>query len=1172
MWRHLALFEIRYWTRSWLVWLFLLLTTGLAVWGCTSNEFMARSGNFARNAGYVIEDYYSVFALFTLLMATVFVNSSATRDFATRSDQIVFSTPIRKWDYLCGRFLGAACVAAIPMLGVSLGVLLGRYAWWGDGDYQAINWAAHACGILLFALPNTFFIAAILFAVAVFTRSGGASFVSAICLLTGFRISHSYLSDLKNERISALLDPFGGDTFRYVTRYWTSAEKGHLIVGFHGLLVWNRLLWLAVGLGVFLYACARFRFAPRQGRAPVEEDFVPPPSAPLPKTALHPARLTQLGEMVRHELQAIVRTRSFLVILLAGLSIMLINLIGKATEGYGNSSFPVTYKVVELLQTGLILFDVAVVLYFAGAAVWRERDSGVDETLDALPVPEWIFYVSKLMAVLLPMLAIEFAGMVAGILVQAAHGYFRFQLDVYTVQLFGLDFLGVAFLAVLALFFHVVSPYKYVAWFGFPIVLTLDQIIWKPLNVVTSMVQFGDVPDVVYSDFFGWQPYRAVLVWYSLYWLAFCVVVALVTMALWRRGRETRWKHRAALAVRSLRGPMRGAVTVAAVVWLATFAVVFYNTKILNTTVTDKDLAAFNARYEKAYKRYEHLPQPKIISAKYTIDLMPESSSMKLHCEELIQNKTAQPIDRLYIDYVAKQPHRIIVDGTKLVSDDPDLGFRILQFTPPLQPGETRRLIVETGRARHGFENGPGDLSVVSNGTFFNTRVMPRIGYHRDEEVDEDRAKYSLPAREELPEPSRNCTADCANNYLERAADWVDVESTVSTAPDQIAIAPGSLVREWRANGRRYFEYRLDHRSVDFYSFLSARYQVDRTEWNGVEIEVYYLKEQPWNVARMRQAGRQSLDYYVRNFGPYEHREARIIEFPRISSFAQSFPGSMPYSESIGFIANLTDPGDIDHVFYVVAHEMAHQWWAHQVIGAEVQGATLLSESLAQYSALMVMEKAYGREMIRKFLRYETDIYLKGRANDKKPERPLLATRDDQLYVRYNKASAVFYQMREMIGEEGVNRALRKVLARYRYAEPPYPTSYALVDALREETPPQLRYVIADLFENVTLYSNSVSSANATQRPDGKFDVTMDVQFLKLRVDGQGKEIGQPPGDWVEIGAFANDKLIHLERVFVQHASQTFRFTVNQKPNTAALDPLGVLIDRTPDRTKRKVE
>jgi hypothetical protein len=39
----------------------------------------------------------------------------------------------------------------------------------------------------------------------------------------------------------------------------------------------------------------------------------------------------------------------------------------------------------------------------------------------------------------------------------------------------------------------------------------------------------------------------------------------------------------------------------------------------------------------------------------------------------------------------------------------------------------------------------------------------------------------------------------------------------------------------------------------------------------------------------------------------------------------------------------------------------------------------MLSESMAQYSALMVMEKEYGRDMMRKFLKYELESYLRGR-------------------------------------------------------------------------------------------------------------------------------------------------------------------------------------------------
>ena len=91
-----------------------------------------------------------------------------------------------------------------------------------------------------------------------------------------------------------------------------------------------------------------------------------------------------------------------------------------------------------------------------------------------------------------------------------------------------------------------------------------------------------------------------------------------------------------------------------------------------------------------------------------------------------------------------------------------------------------------------------------------------------------------------------------------------------------------------------------------------------------------------------------SLDYYTHNYGKYYHKQCRIIEFPRYASFAQAFPGTMPYSEGIGFIVDLrkVTKEDIDQVYYVVAHEMAHQYWAHQLCGANMQGSEMMSDCL----------------------------------------------------------------------------------------------------------------------------------------------------------------------------------------------------------------------------------
>jgi len=286
----------------------------------------------------------------------------------------------------------------------------------------------------------------------------------------------------------------------------------------------------------------------------------------------------------------------------------------------------------------------------------------------------------------------------------------------------------------------------------------------------------------------------------------------------------------------------------------------------------------------------------------------------------------------------------------------------------------------------------------------------------------------------------------------------------------------------------------------------------------------------------------------------------------------------MPYSESIGFIANLNHPDDIDMVYYVVAHEMGHQWWAHQVVGADMQGATLLSESLAQYSALMVMEKEYGRDIMRKFLKYEMDNYLRSRGSERRKEEPLLTVEAQQGYVHYRKASVVLYYLKEIIGEEAVNRALRKVIAQYAYKAPPYPTSYALVDALREQTPAQYQYLIKDLFEDITLFSNRTLDATALKRQDGKYDVTIRVDTHKYKADAKGNETEVPVDDWIDIGAFAKPekghkygKTLYRGRVHAASKTSTYTFQTDEAPDQAGIDPFLLLIDRIPDDNTKKV-
>jgi ABC-type transport system involved in multi-copper enzyme maturation permease subunit len=1189
---HFFSFEVRYWLRSWMLWIFFLIIA-LAIFGATSTDQIQIGGaleNTYRNAPFVIENYYSICSLLTLLMTVAFVNSAASRDFSSNTSQLLFATPLKKIDYLTGRYLGSALIAVIPITGVSVGILIGKWMPWVDPErWGPVNWTAHLYGILLFAIPNTLFIASVIFTIAVLTRSTVTSFLGGLLLLTGYGVGQALITDVQHETWAALLDPFAVRTFSLATKYMTVAEKNSLAVGYSGLLLWNRIIWLAVGAAIFAFGYSHFRFEERAARKTKAADLVEaPPPAPLQLTQLHRsfsfgAQWAQFWNGVKVEFFGLVKSTSFIVITCAALLNSIPNLVLNASEGYGNTSLPVTYRIIEIIQGSLYLFLVAMITFYAGILVWKERDARMDEIEDATPHSDWPPYASKLFALLATIFLIVCLAGVSGVLTQMFSGYHRYQFGLWITELLVMDFTTFVFFSVLAYFVHVISPNKYVGYFAFIAFALANLFAWRPLNVATRLVQFGSQPDTTYSDFFGFAPYWTSWTWFTIYWLAFCGLLAVASILLWQRGRELAWKHRIREASLRMTAPWRAVALLFLAVFLGSGAWIYYNTEVLNTIYSQDDRDRMSADYEKNYKKYEGIPQPRVVDVKYNIDLYPERRAATMQADTIIKNETSQPIAVLHVNYAAPDfDTQIQIDGAKLKQDDQRLQYRIYTLDPPMQPAEQRHFRFTVKREPRGFENTVSLLQVVQNGTFFNNAdISPQIGYQPQRELTNRnrRKKFGLKEKDLMPALERNCTAHCMDNYISNDSDWVNVETVISTSQGQIAVAPGSLERQWTQNGRCYFQYKLDHFALNFYSFLSADYAVARQEWHGIKIEVYYLKEQPWNVPKMLRSVEKSFEYYTTNFGPYPQKEARIMEFPRIAQFAQAFPGTMPYSESIGFIANLKNPDDIDMVYYVVAHEMGHQWWAHQVVGANMQGATALSETLAQYSALMVMEKEYGHDQMRKFLKYEMDNYLRSRGRELLKERPLLKVDANQGYVHYRKGSVVMYYLKEMIGEEAVNRALRNVLHQYGYAQPPYPTSYALVDALRAETPPQYQYLIQDLFYDITLFSNRTLSANARKRADGKYDVTIHIDAKKFKADEKGEEHEVPVNDWIEIGAFAKPakgkkygKTLYRDRVFMKTGPGAYTFTVDEMPDTAGIDPFLLLVDRVPADNTKTVE
>jgi ABC-2 type transport system permease protein len=1129
------------------------------------------------NSPHSLFSTIGVIALFGLFTVAAVFGQAAYQDFGNDTFTLIFTKNVKKGPYLVGRFLGAFVFSAVLFLAIAFGQLCGSLVVFfvhpeSLGKTSAL---AYLWPYVTQVWPMLFFTGAVFFSLAAITRRMAPVYVGVVVLVLGYLLATTLVQDVTNKKLAGLIDPFGFFAFGIVTRYWTPAEQNRDLVPLLSLLGANRAIWSAVGVAALAVAMRRFRTTidEHRGRAVVEDEpnaasVADEHAAPFP--TLLPSASTRgwigawLG-LARMYFGEIARSAVFWALVLSGVIFgTLIVLASKAI--LGTATLPVTYQALELTLGGFKLFTIIIVTFYAGELVWRERDVNVQDIVDATRAPTWVAYLAKLSALLLVALAIEGAIAVVALLSQITRGYFAIEWKLYVTELLVIDLSGTALSCVLAMTVQIVVNHKYVGH-AMMVVYYIATTALRALGVEEPLVRYASSSQTQYSDMNGYGHLLWKFFWLRLYWWGFALLLVVLGYAIFVRGRETKLRVRLAAGRRRLGAVSIATALVGGCAFVGAGAFVFYNTRVLNTYETAKDDERHRAAYEKKYKTWQDTPQPSIVGADTSFDIFPAQRRLVAKGTYRLANKRTEPIARVMLNVPNENDavvHDLRIADDAATETDRPLGVRLVDLKQPMQPGEERDLVFDIELRSRGFTHGPPSTAVVENGTFVHNYALPVVGYNTRLELenDGDRKDYQLPAKERMA--PRDDAKEAQHNYIRQDSDFISFATTVSTSSDQIAMAPGYLEKEWASGDRRFFRYVMDQPILNFFSVLSARYAVKRDEWNGVKLEILYHPAHTTNLDRMMDGMKDSLAYCTEAFGPYQHRQARILEFPRYQTFAQSFPNTIPYSEGVGFIARVRDddPDDVDYPYYVTAHEIAHQWWAHQVVGANVRGATMTSESMAQYSALMVMKKKYGAERMRRFLKFELDGYLRGRVMERKKELPL-AHNENQPYIHYQKGSVAMYALADAIGEDRVNRALRSVVEKWKLRGPPYPTAKELVDAFRAETPPEYLYLLDDLFETITLYDNRVVTGTMRPAADGTWNVSLKVIAKKVRSDDKGNQTELDFEDYIDVGALDDhDAALHVEKRKIKKGESTIDFTTKAKPVKVGIDPLNKLIDR----------
>src|SRR4029079_9241389 len=254
-------FELAYWFKRPLTLLFFVLFFLMAFFSTASDAFLGiAGGQIHRNAPFVLASAMGILTAIGQVITTAIAGTAVLRDAQLGTEELLFTTQLTKSGYLLGRFAGAFIIVLVIYVALPIGLLVGTLMPWVPADKlgPVTVWGAFQ-PFFVIALPNLLFASALLFAIGAFSRKLFAVYITGIFLLAAWQVTQQIVGQLEKLTLASLIDPFALTTTSTMIRYWSVAEKNSRLVPFSGLLLQNRLLWIAIALALFALVLVLFR-------------------------------------------------------------------------------------------------------------------------------------------------------------------------------------------------------------------------------------------------------------------------------------------------------------------------------------------------------------------------------------------------------------------------------------------------------------------------------------------------------------------------------------------------------------------------------------------------------------------------------------------------------------------------------------------------------------------------------------------------------------------------------------------------------------------------------------------------------------------------------------------------------------------------------------------------
>ncbi len=1146
-------------------------------------------------------------SIIMMLVTSAIMGVPLYKDIEYNTKDYYLTYPITKFGYFWGRYFSSLLFVFI----IGFGVILGVYAGTKLGPALKLNPASrygpnyleyYLQPFLLIGIPNLIFTSSVFYGLVVITRNIKVIYSSGIILFLGYVIATFFLSRTSNEAIINLADPFAFSGIRLQFLSSNDQVRNTAMIAFNGSLLLNRILWPSAGLVLLFFTYARFNFetffSGKRDKSSSKDEKKINRNTTIPKVRTSFTgryNINTLFSLTKTELLNIIRDNYFWLIMAFG-SGFLAFIFYLGDNNYGVPDFPRTVSLLALFNEVFLFFTFFIIIFYTGETVHRDRITRYAYINDALPMPNWVLNGSRLLSLLVLGFFLSLLPMFLGIIVQLSRGFTLLNLPVYCFAVFTLILPRFLEMVVFAYTVHVVVNNKFAAH-GIGIAFWVVLYFLNLTNLFNyKLFLYSYTPDFTLSDMDGIGHMIVPVYWFNLYWLLAAGLLVIVAALFYYRGVSASLKERLQLVSERFDRRTRTVTAVLLLLFLTTASFIYYNVSYLNSYITKAENDQRAITYERKLKRYANLPIPKVTAIRLFIDLFPDKQQARTKGYITLVNETTSPIGRILLDGDEVTTYNLKVGGKDIPFTSPlvypsgrlswfrpkldTAEFRLYQLRKVLNPGDSVIVEINSSVYYKGFSNDLYSSDILRNGAFFKGG-LPGLGYDEDDELSSpyERKQNNLPPKKEEEVPQDD-PEGIQTLKAGKAAALFPLDITVSTAGDQTAIAPSRLQKKWKAGGRNYFHYvQKEPGMYPPFGIISARYAVWKSviktdSDRKVNAYLYYHPAHRANIGRFMNAIKEGLGYYGKVYGNYPFRDVRLAETgvygPKVSSMTSLFT----YSENLGWNADFKGPDQFDYCYYMATQQLAQQWWRFQVAPNNTVGSMVIPEGLAKYDSYVMAEKRYGKNNMRNLLVDQMWNYLFFHNRGEDAEHPIISANKN--YEWDNKTGTVLYGLRDLIGEDNINAALREFRQAYAFKKaPPYAGSNDLYRYLKKHTPDSLQYYLTDTWQKITFYDNRVTSAKAVPIGNNKYKVTFNAHTSKIYINGKGADEPAPMNDYIDLAVFAEPARnkegqtqvvpLYFEKHKLGAGEHDISVVVQGRPVSVGIDPFNKLIDRKPN-------